>query len=256
MGYVKTAAEIERIERLLAAPAFLNGESLTVEFTTDPETVARLLPPPLEPVDEPTVMVTIGRYQGNAIGDYAGGSLYLSARHGEVEGGYPVTLWMDGEAAVAYGRELFGEAKKLGSCRIFRGPERNVASVERGGAFIRLRADNLGPDQGPSEGERTAFNYRSRTAADGIGLEGPATLTHTVFHSKVRAQWIGDGAIEIGGTVDDPVDEIPILSVGQAVFAEVDNTARCREAATVPADDFLPFHYGRVYDWLALGTSA
>jgi acetoacetate decarboxylase len=256
MGYVKTPEEIERIERLLAAPAFLNGESLTVEFTTDPETVARLLPPPLEPVDEPTGMVTVGRYQGNAIGDYAGGSLYLSARHGKVEGGYPIALWMNSEAAVVYGRELFGEAKKFGNCQIYRGKERNVASVERGGAFIRLRAENLGPDQGASEGERTAFNYRSRTAADGIGLEGPAKLVHTVFHSKVRAQWSGDGAIEMRGTVDDPIDEIPIRSVGQAVFAEVDNTARCREAATVPAEDFLPFHYGRLYNWLALDTSA
>ena len=255
MGYVKTAAELERLQGLLAAPAFLNGESLTVEFTTDPEVVKRLLPPPLVPAAEPTGMVTIGAYQGNGIGDYAGGSLYLSARHGEVEGGYPITLWMDSEASVHYGRELFGEAKKFGSCRIYRGRERSVASIRRGGAYIRLRAENLGPDQGAAEVERTAFNYRSRTAADGVGLEAPAQLTHTVFRSRLRSLRVGTGTIEMRGSANDPVEEIPIRSVGRATFTELDTTASCRVAATVPADEFLPYHYGRVDDWATLDTS-
>lgn len=255
MGYVKTPEELERLQRLLAAPAFLNGESLTVEFTTDPAVVARLLPPPLEPVDEPTGMVTIGAFQGNGIGDYAGGSLYLSARHGSIEGGYPVTLWMDSEAAVHYGREIFGEAKKFGRCRIYRGRERSVASIQRGGAYIRLRAEGLGSDQGAAEVERTAFNYRSRTAADGIGLDAPAQLTHTVFRSRVRSRWAGSGTIEMRGSAGDPVDEIPIRSVGRAVFAELDTTATCRVAATVPPEQFLPYHYGRLDDWTLLDTS-
>jgi acetoacetate decarboxylase len=255
MGYVKTAEELERLQQLLQAPAFLNGESLTVEFITDPDVVARLLPPPLEPADEPTGMVTIGAYQGNGIGDYAGGSLYLSARHGSIEGGYPITLWMDSEAAVHYGREVFGEAKKFGHCRIYRGRERSVASIRRGSAYIQLRAEDLGDDEGPAEVERTAFNYRSRTAADGIGLDGPAQLTHTVFSSRVRSQRIGSGSIEIRGSAGDPLDEIPILSVGSAVFAELDTTATCRVAALVPPEQFLPFHYGRLDDWTLLDTS-
>jgi acetoacetate decarboxylase len=255
VGYVKTAEELDGLARLLGAPAFLNGEALTVEFTTDPDVVRRLLPPPLVPAEEPTGMITIGAFQGNAIGDYAGGSLYLSARHGEVEGGYPVTLWMDSEAAVHYGREIFGEAKKFGRCRIYRGRERCVASVERGGAYMRLRAEDLGPEEGPTEAERTAFNYRSRTAADGAGLDAPAQLTHTVFSSRVRRQWIGKGRIELRGSANDPVEEIPIRSVGRAVFAELDTTARCRVAATVPPEDFLPYHYGRVDNWATLDTS-
>ena len=255
MGYVKTAEELARIQQLLSAPAFLNGEALTVEFTTDPDVVRRLLPPPLEPADEPTGMITIGSFQGNGTGDYAGGSLYLSARHGEVEGGYPVTLWMDSEAAVHYGREIFGEAKKFGRCRIYRGRERCVASVERGGALMRIRAEDLGPEEGPVEAERTAFNYRSRTAADGVGLDAPAQLTHTVFSSQVRRLWTGTGKIEMRGTDHDPVEEIPIRSVGRATFAELDTKARCRVAATVPADEFLPYHYGRVENWAIRDTS-
>lgn len=255
MGFVKTAEELERIERLLSAPAFLNGEALAVQFTTDPEVVERLLPPPLEPSAEASGMILVGSFQGNAIGDYTGVSLNLFARHGDVEGTYPLTLWHDSEAAIAYGRELFGEAKKFGRCRIYRGRERHVASAERGGAFIRLRAERLGPDRGASESERTAFNYRSRTAADGIGLEAPAQLIHTVFKSTVRSERVGEGAIEIGGTANDPVDEIPILAVGQAAFIELDTTATCRVAATIAADEFLPYHYGRVENWLELDSS-
>jgi acetoacetate decarboxylase len=255
MGFVKTPEELERIKRLLGAPAFLNGEALAVQFTTDREVVARLLPPPLEPAAEPTGMILVGSFQGNAIGDYTGVSLNLAARHGEVEGAYPLTLWHDTEAAIAYGREIFGEAKKFGRCRIYRGRERHVAAAERGGAFIHLRAERLGPDRGASESERTAFNYRSRTAADGSGLEGPAQLVHTVFRSTVRSERIGVGSIEIRGTVNDPVDEVPILAVGEAAFIELDTHASCRVAATVAPEEFLPYHYGRVENWLALDTS-
>lgn len=252
---MKTEEELARLQRLLGAPAFLNGESLTVEFTTDAEVVARLLPPPLEPTDEASGMITIGSYQGNGIGDYAGGSLYLSARHGAVEGGYPITLWMDSEAAVHYGRELFGEAKKFGRCRIYGGSERSVASVRRGGAYMKLRVDHLGEDEGACEVERTAFNFRSRTAADGVGLDGPAQLTHTVFRSRIHTRRSGSGSIEIRGSVRDPLEEIPIRSVGAATFATLDTTATCRVAATVPAADFLPFHYGRLDDWTQLDTT-
>jgi acetoacetate decarboxylase len=255
MGYVKTAAELARIQALLSAPAFSNGEALTVTFTTDPEVVKRLLPPPLEPASEPTGMVTVGSFQGNGVGDYAGGSLYLSARHGDVEGGYAISMWMDAEPAVLYGREIFGEAKKQGSCRIHRGRSRHTATISRGDAYIKLRVEDAGPDRGPTKAERTAFNYRSRTAADGIGLGGPAELTHTVFSSQVHGEWVGRGSIEMHGSAADPVEEIPILSVGDGVFVELDTTAKCRVAAIVPADEFLPYHYGRVENWAILDSS-
>jgi hypothetical protein len=44
------------------------------------------------------------------------------------------------------------------------------------------------------------------------------------------------------------------LSVFRAEYQEHDLVARCEPVATVPADEFLLYHYGRTDNFLALDT--
>ena len=44
MSFVKTPEEIARIEQALRHPRFVNGEMLSVDFLTDPEFAAAVLP--------------------------------------------------------------------------------------------------------------------------------------------------------------------------------------------------------------------
>ena len=52
LRYVKTLDEVRRLRALYAAPAFERFRGLSAVFRTDPEVIAALLPPPLEPADE------------------------------------------------------------------------------------------------------------------------------------------------------------------------------------------------------------
>jgi acetoacetate decarboxylase len=255
MGFVKTPEEIARIERLTARPEFVNGERLAVAFLTTPQTVRRLLPPPLEPAATPLVVVGIGRWQSRGVGDYAGCSLNLAARHGTVEGGYALAMWMDTEPAVVFGRDVFGEPKKLANARLFRDGDRFRAHLERHGTrLVEIEAD-ISEWSGPSREERIAFNFRSRPAADGVGLDGPAVLTRATFTTEVKRGGTGTGSIVLRGTDHDPLDEIEIVSVAWASFQEHDVFARCEAVDSVPADRFLPYHHGRNDNWLALDTA-
>ena len=256
MGFVRTAEEIRKIEQRFAQPRFVGGERLTVEFLTDPVTVRRLLPPPLEPAAQPLVSIGIGRWRSNGVGDYSGGSLYIAARHGGVDGGYALAMWMDTEPAVLFGREVFGEPKKLATARLFRSGGHFQASIERLGVVLVELSAELGRDLGAYEEERVAFNFRSRPAADGVGLDGPVVLTRARFSTTVKRGLEGTGRVRLRGTVHDPLDEIEVRSVVRATFSEHDIVARCEPVAEVPARDFLPYHHGRADDWLALDTSA
>ncbi|MGH2969035.1 MAG: acetoacetate decarboxylase family protein, partial [Solirubrobacteraceae bacterium] len=159
----------------------MSGERLTIEFVTDPAAVEHLLPPPLEPANAPRVLASVGRWQGSCIGDYSGGSIYLAARHDGLDGGYPIAMWMDSEASCFFGREVFGEPKKLASYGVFRNGDHVHAYIERHGVrLLDLHAD-LGPDLGPSPADAYAFNYKARPAANGIGLDGPARVTLVHF---------------------------------------------------------------------------
>ena len=256
MGFVKTSEEIARLEREFSRPRFVSGERLTVEFLTDPAIVERLLPPPLQPAQTPLVLASVGRWQGSCIGDYAGGSIYLAAGHDGIDGGYPLAMWMDSEASVVFGREVFGEPKKLATMGLFRNGDHVHGYLERRGArLLDLHAD-LGADAGPTRTDAFAFNYKARPAANGVGLDGPARLTVVHFRGNIKSQREGTGTVTLGATVHDPLDEIPVVSVVRAVFQEHDMVGTCEEVATVPADQFLPYYYGRTDDWLAMADSA
>jgi acetoacetate decarboxylase len=256
VGFVKTATEVAAIERVQAEPHFVAGTRLTVEFHTDPDTYRRLLPPPLEPADEPLVVAGIGRWSSNCVGDYAGGSISLAARHRGVTGGFAVAMWMDSEPSIAFGREVFGEPKKFAASGLTHEGDGCRAWIERHGVRLVDLAAELGEDLGPSQTERVAFNYRSRTAADGVGLDGPAVLTESTFVTTIHSRREGVGSVSMTGTVHDPVDEIPIVSVLRAELQEHDLVARCRAVATVPPAEFLAFHHGRTDNILALDTEA
>jgi acetoacetate decarboxylase len=85
MGFVKTPEEVARIEKVASHPRFVGSEMLTIDFLTTPEFVASVLPPGLEPATEPLVTAMVGRWRSNCVGDYAGGAIYLMARHKTIE---------------------------------------------------------------------------------------------------------------------------------------------------------------------------
>jgi acetoacetate decarboxylase len=254
MGFVKTAEEIARIEDALSHPRFVNGEMLSVAFLSDPDVVAGVLPPPLEAIDEPLITAMVGRWQSNCVGDFCGGAIYVAARHEGILGSYVLAMWMDGDVPTIYGRDLFGEPKKLAASRLHRRGDEYSAWLERGGVrLLELRAE-LPTELGPSASEGVNFNFKARPAANGIGLEEDAILTRATFHTIVRKARTGSGTLALNGTIHDPVDELPIASIVSASYVECDLIASCTAVATVPGDVFLPYHHGRHDDWSALDT--
>jgi acetoacetate decarboxylase len=256
MSFVKRPEEIARIERALSHPRFVNGEMLSVDFLTDPGTVEHILPPPLEPADSPRVTAMIGRWQSNCVGDFHGGAIYVAARHDGIDGDYVLAMYMDWDAPTIYGRDLFGEPKKIATSALHRQGETCHAWLERGGVRLIELHGSLTTDLGPFEAQGVNFNFKSRPAANGVGLQEDAILTRATFQTHATLAREGAGSVVLRGTVHDPLDELPVNSVLRAAFLEVDLIASCEEIATVAADVFLPYHYGRHDDWAALDSES
>ena len=150
MGFVKTPEEIARIEKVTSRPRFVGSEMLTIDFLTTPEFVASVLPPGLEPATEPLVTAMVGRWRSNCVGDYAGGAIYLMARHKTIEAPYVLAMYMDADHAIMFGRDFFGEPKETRDQRL--APERAVHP--RISRSLRRAADRnpRGIDQGSRAG--------------------------------------------------------------------------------------------------------
>lgn len=134
MGFVKTHPELEIPKRELTATTFTNGRRVTVEFLTDPEVYRGLIPPGLQPVEEPLIIVGIGTWDCNSIGHYEGGSISVAVKRDGIPGGYAVSMWMDTDAAVAFGRDVYGEPKRRADAVQFTRQGNAIrAFIERGG---------------------------------------------------------------------------------------------------------------------------
>jgi acetoacetate decarboxylase len=256
MGYVKTPEEIARIQAPLRRPRFTGGRKVTVEFLTAPETVERLLPPGFSPAAEPRVTAMVGRWQSNCVGDFAGGALYVAARFGGEDGAYVLAMWMDGDKPTIFGRDLYGEPKKLARTGLELGDDRCAGWIERDGVRLLDLAVELDADLAPDTVLRTAFNVKARPAADGDGLEEDAIVTRVVNEDVRRVHREGRGTVRLTGTAHDPVDELEVVRVLRGAYVEADATATNRRVGTIPAAAFLPYFYGRNGDdWSALDTS-
>ena len=89
MGFVKTNEEIARIQARLAEPRFLSAQLLTVQYLTRPEIVRHVLPPGLEPTEQPVATVMLGHWgRSNVCHAFSGTCFYVQARHKEHVGDY------------------------------------------------------------------------------------------------------------------------------------------------------------------------
>ena len=142
MGFVKSAEEISRIEHALSFPRFVGGQMLSVEFLTDESVIEEILPPPLEAADVPAVRAMVGRWQSNCVGDFFGGAIYVAAKHDGIDGEYVLAMYMDNDIPTIYGRDLFGEPKKLATSNVVRRGDTFRGYVDRGGVrLIELQAE-------------------------------------------------------------------------------------------------------------------
>src|SRR5262249_8748210 len=110
--------EQQRNREVEATSARIWSTAITVIWETDPSVIAAVLPSPLEP-SEPLARIRFATVDmGTGIPVFGAGWFGVRARHGGVEGEYPLFMPMTTEQATVGGRETFGEPKKIGGVSI------------------------------------------------------------------------------------------------------------------------------------------
>ena len=97
---------------------FFNREYFIITYRTDPEALAAVVPEPLE-VTEPMVKYEFIRMpDSTGFGDYTETGQVIPVRFKGEEGAYTHAMYLDDEAPIAGGRELWGFPKKLARPKI------------------------------------------------------------------------------------------------------------------------------------------
>ena len=245
-----------RSSTTLSDVEFVGGESLSVDFLTRPEIVRSILPAELEPGDEPRITAQVSRWRSNCVGDFDASAIYVSARHGDVAGDYVLTMFMDTDVPMLFGRDLYGEPKKLGTSKIYRNDGHMSGHLERGGTrLIEIEAD-LDEDSGPTLGARTQLQREvRRSLPTAAPRRHPDARRWRSSTRRSRCAARAPATLRLGSTVHDPLGDLEILEVLGGVYVETGMKASCASVAQLDATTFLPLALGRSDYWPALVTA-
>ncbi len=247
MRFVKTPDEIREIQAVYARPQFLGTRTLTVLFETTPETIKALLPPPLEPASEPIGTAWVGEVRNsNCVGPFLGAALYIRARYKDIVGNYCITMPMSTPEAVTFGRELYGEPKKLAKITFGREGEHVWGSVERHDIrYMSLRGRMTDP--GPTgRHETSSFFFKFMPRPDGSGFDYPPLLVHVTGEATIQKAERGRGEIILRDSPHDPVADIPVSQVIEAIYTEGHTYTRAHVLCDVDPEAFLPYAFSKI----------
>ncbi len=207
---------------------FVNREYLIITYRTDPDALRAVVPAPLE-ILEPVVKYEFIRMpDSTGFGDYTESGQVIPVRFGHERGSYVHSMYLNDEAPIAGGRELWGFPKKLAAPRLQVDTDTLLGTLDYGS--VRIATATMG--------------YKHR-ALDPVAVH--ASLTEPGFLLKiiphvdgspricelvryyledvtVKGAWSGPAALELFYHALAPVADLPVLEVLSGVQVLTDLT--------------------------------
>ena len=230
--------------------------SLTVTYCTAPEIVAAVLPPPLEPSDEPLVRISVATVDlDRGLPTFGAGTFAVQALHEGTVGYYPLVMPMTTEQSVIGGRETYGEPKKLAKVELTRDGDRVAGTFTRMGVtFVEITGRVVGDLPVPPDAQRTDFYFKFLPAPDGKGFDAEPALVYCRRDDTTKSLSRVEGEIELRDSRFDPVADIQVIDVVEMTLGEKRSVQRGEIVSRVPADWVLPYAHQRYDDLSPLGT--
>lgn len=135
MYFVASPDQVRAFEEFSSKPSF-SQEAIEIDFTTTPEYVRSVLPPGLEPGDTPTGRILMSTKESKLCGEFDCAIVSLDVKFRGKAGTFMLEILISNDLSVTWGREVWGEAKKTGKCRLWRSGDWRYAYAERNG--VRL----------------------------------------------------------------------------------------------------------------------
>src|SRR3954452_11505288 len=195
--------------------------SLVAVYETDPEVIAAVPPPPLEPTDRPLVSVKVATVDlDRGLPQFGAGSFAVQARHEGTVGNYALLMPMTTEQSVVGGRETFGEPKKLAEVTLTRDGDLVKGLITRLGTTIIEIAGRVTGPLDPIEGSRTDFYFKFLPAPDGKGFDSEASLVYCHREEASRSVEAVDGTVTLRESRFDPVADLPVRRLVEMTLSE------------------------------------
>ena len=216
-------------------------EILTVVFRSDEVVCESLIPSPLRLRGDLCMVNIYWMHDAQWFGVYGESAVHIPV---EMPDGSPAVyspfLVLGSDAAVAAGRELYGQAKKFGTVSLGGDGDLLVGRVERNGIDVVTATMCWKPEKAPLDvleqlDPGSGANVNLRIMPDGRGGFHRDLLVRRFADVKVSEAWTGSATLEFRPNAQVPVHLLPIREVVVGVHRTVDLTLT--EARTVHTFD-------------------
>ena len=225
--------------------------TLVAIYETDPEIVASVLPPPLEPIEDPHVRVTIASVDIEGLATFGACTFAVMCRHEGTVGDYALVMPMSTEQSVIGGRETFGEPKKIADVTLQRDGDNVVGTVTRlGTTFLEIAGRVTENLELPPESTRTSFYFKFLPSPDGKGFDSEPALVYCRRTETTRSLARVDAEVTLRDSPFDPVADLPVHRLVDVTLAERLSIQRGEIHSRVPGEWLIPFVHQR-YDNLS-----
>ncbi|NIH80434.1 acetoacetate decarboxylase family protein [Amycolatopsis viridis] len=210
---------------------------LTVEYRTDPEVLARLLPAPLAPAPDPLVAIWVAEFLGAGFHlpdgtveqrpPYLQAGISVQCRRQDEVGAYPLTFFIEGLNHGTLGREIFGLPKKQARAVTLTedGDEvtgRIVTANDIEIVTVRARAATPGAALDPiPEWFGHHFALKLIPSAEGTGYDISRLVRIPFRTSRPTGGWDGTAEVTVRPSAADPVHLLPCLEVTSARYGGI-----------------------------------
>jgi len=209
---------------------FRNVEVMTLYWRTDPEALAFLLPPPLQPTGDVACVHIYKMNDTDWLGPYSEANVMFGAElPGKASGAYSPYLVLSSDIGVAHGREVHGQPKKLGMPSIEMRGDLIVGRVERNG--IDVLTATLPYKQKPVEAAAlkphfdftTNLNLKAVNHIDGRPAIRQLT-SRRLAEVTVHEAWEGPCTVELRANAQLPVYRLPVVEPLRGFYWRADFT--------------------------------
>jgi acetoacetate decarboxylase len=207
---------------------FVDREFFIVTYRTDPDALRAVVPEPLAIADPIVKYEFIRMPDSTGFGDYTESGQVIPVRFEGQVGGYVHAMYLDDEAPIAGGRELWGFPKKLASPSLKVEKDTLVGQLAYGSikvAIATMGYKHRPLDIAPIEAAIAAPNFLLKIVPH---VDGTARICELVRYFcedvTVKGAWSGPAALELFHHALAPVAQLPVLEVVSGVHIVSDLT--------------------------------
>lgn len=207
---------------------FVNREYFIVTYRTDAAKLRALIPEPLELTDPIVKYEFIRMPDSIGFGDYTESGQVIPVSFGGERGGYVHAMYLDDEAPIAGGRELWGFPKKLASPCLKVEKDTLVGVLKYGSVKVAVATMGykhrvLEPEQVKAAMAEPSYLLKIIPHVDG-SARICELVRYCLTEISVKGVWAGPAALELFHHALAPVAELPVLEVLSGVHILCDLT--------------------------------